>query len=199
MENELEHDIQKKLKSTISHWKKMDYSRRVAMLYLYTRFVPEYSVVFQVLSEIKKKDADFIPKNVFDFGSGLGTVMWATNSLWKNKVNEYLNCDSSREMNALADLLTKGGSVDKQIAFKSVKYKLNFPKTHYEEFDLVTSCFSLFELNNRQARLEMIEDLWNKVNDEGYLVLVESGTKHGFKLISEARTLFLTVTFIKLY
>lgn len=66
------------------------------MLYLISRFEPEYSIVYQILSEvnhilnpifqttskkstnsslykkIKKKDESYRPTNVFDFGSGLG-------------------------------------------------------------------------------------------------------------------------------
>jgi ribosomal protein RSM22 (predicted rRNA methylase) len=46
---------------------------------------------------------------------------------------------------------------------------------------------------NRLARFEVLENLWSKIKDEGYLVLSEHGSKHGFMLINEAREFMLTV------
>ena len=34
--------------------------------------------------------------------------MWATNHLWGKKIDEYFNCDTSREMNQLSDLILRG-------------------------------------------------------------------------------------------
>lgn len=191
IENKLEGEIETKLKSKIRPWKKIDFSHRTAMLYLISRFEPEYSTVFQVLAEIKSKDTEFSPRNVFDFGSGLGTVMWATDSLWESQVKEYFNCDISRQMNTLAELITKGGSISNPSKFKNATFKLNISKSSENEFDLVTSSYSLFELPNKISRFEILENLWRKVKPNGYLVLIEEGSHHGFKLISEARDYML--------
>ena len=40
------------------------------------------------------------------------------------------------------------------------------------EFELVTSAFTLLELPNRSARYQALQDLWNKVALNGYLVCV---------------------------
>ena len=136
------------------------------------RFEPEYSVIYQVLSEIKKKDTEFSPERVFDFGSGLGSVMWAANSVWDCEIDEQINCDSSKDMNSLADLITKGGlSPDKPSKFKNVFYRANLAKED-GEYSLVTSCFTMFEMANRKERFEIFGNLWNKVKDEGYLVCI---------------------------
>lgn len=166
----------------------------MGLLYLMSRFEPEYSVVYQILSEIKKKDPHFSPERVFDFGSGLGTVMWAANSVWDCEIEEMVNCDASKEMNSLAELITKGGHIDKPAKFKNVFYRSHIAKE--EDFNLVTSCYSMFEMSNRKERFELLESLWSKVKDDGYLVLTELGSKHGFTLIAEARKFFLTVSLI---
>ena len=62
---------------------------------------------------------------------------------------------------------------------------------------MVTSAFTLFELPNKVNRFQLLSLLWKKVKKNGYLVLVENGNKHGFKLITEARDFFIKVNFIK--
>jgi ribosomal protein RSM22 (predicted rRNA methylase) len=61
------------------------------------------------------------------------------------------------------------------------------------DYELVTSAFSLLELPNRIQRFETIENLFGKVKKNGYLVLIETGNRHGFKLISEAREFIINV------
>lgn len=57
------------------------------------------------------------------------------------------------------------------------------------KFDLVLCAFSLFELPDIKTRVELLMNLWNRC--DGYLVVVESGTKAGFSLIKEARDFFI--------
>lgn len=46
-------------------------------------------------------------------------------------------------------------------------------------------------------RFETIENLFGKVKKDGYFVLVEDGSKHGFKLINEARDFIIKVKLSK--
>ena len=64
------------------------------------------------------------------------------------------------------------------------------------DYELVTSAFSLLELPNRIERFETIENLFGKVKKDGYLVLIETGNRHGSKLIGEAREF---ITKVKTY
>lgn len=57
------------------------------------------------------------------------------------------------------------------------------------KFDLVLCAFSLFELPDIKTRVELLLNLWNRC--DGYLVVVERGTKAGFSLIKEARDFFI--------
>lgn len=78
-----------------------------------------------------------------------------------------------------------------------VIYNLETRNTNFiskqEEYDLVTSAFTLFELPNRASRFQHLSLLWDKLKKDGYLVLVENGNKNGFNLINEAREFFLNV------
>ncbi|CAF0710382.1 unnamed protein product [Brachionus calyciflorus] len=186
-----EKELQKILKSKIHPWLKIEYTERLSYLYLASRFATDYAVLIEIFNQIKKRDEKFTPKNIFDFGSGLGSVMWASKSVWNDDSLGFFNVDSSSYMNNIATLITKNGSIGNPSCFKHMYFKRNFPKSDNETYDLVTASFSLFELPNRASRFENLVLLWNKVKDNGYLVLIENGTKHGFRLINEARDFLL--------
>jgi ribosomal protein RSM22 (predicted rRNA methylase) len=185
--------LDKLLHKKMRHWKATQYeSEERAMQYLISRFVPELSVMRQIFTEIKAKDSFFKPKNLFDFGSGIGSVMWSAEALWSKSIKEYYNFDSSVHMNLLSQLLIKDGRKDNQFKFNNVVYKRNLPSVK-DKYDLVTCSFTLLEVANFKERIKLVQYLWNKVDDNGYLVLVENGTKNGFKLINEAREIILNL------
>ena len=54
---------------------------------------------------------------------------------------------------------------------------------------MVASSFTLLDLPSELSRLSHIETLWNRVEENGFLVLIEVGTTAGFQSINEARVL----------
>ena len=54
---------------------------------------------------------------------------------------------------------------------------------------MVASSFTLLDLPSELSRLSHIETLWNRVEENGFLVLSEVGTTAGFQSINEARVL----------
>lgn len=46
------------------------------------------------------------------------------------------------------------------------------------------------ELENLEARLEVLNTLWKKC--DGYFVVIENGSNAGFQLVEEARTFILS-------
>lgn len=51
------------------------------------------------------------------------------------------------------------------------------------------SAYSLLELPDAKTRLETLQTLWNKC--DRYLVIIEQGTRAGYKLVNEARDFIL--------
>lgn len=67
------------VKSLLRHtyiWTAMDFSGYLCYTYLVGRSAAEYAIVSTIFAEINKRDPSFQPKSVFDFGSGVGTVIW---------------------------------------------------------------------------------------------------------------------------
>ena len=54
---------------------------------------------------------------------------------------------------------------------------------------------TLLELPSAEQRLTSLNNLWERVEEGGYLVLVETGTNAGFHVIVEARDYLTQVCF----
>eukprot|EP00094_Tigriopus_californicus_P001482 TCALIF_01437-PA protein Name:"Similar to METTL17 Methyltransferase-like protein 17, mitochondrial (Homo sapiens)" AED:0.04 eAED:0.06 QI:52/0.77/0.8/1/0.55/0.6/10/56/478 len=75
--DEIERKARKMLESKTNTWKSVVYDDEAAKAYLLARAPFDYSAVYRTMSEIKKREPDFQPRTIFDFGSGVGTCIWA--------------------------------------------------------------------------------------------------------------------------
>lgn len=116
-------ETQKLLKSRVFAWKALDFDEYRSRMYLFARSAQEYTVIKAVMQEIIRRNPDFKPRSILDFGSGVGTGTWAASSFWKHSIYEYFNVDSSAQMNDLAELVLKGGEENKQKSLKNVYYR----------------------------------------------------------------------------
>ncbi|XP_060831957.1 methyltransferase-like protein 17, mitochondrial [Bombus pascuorum] len=175
------------LKSIVYNWAPIQYDSYTSLAYLVNRSMPEYSVLYKIFNEIVNNDKNFMPKTLFDFGSGTGTVMWAASKFWVNSIQEYYCVDISKDMHELSEYLIKRAIP--QVKPRYIFYRQFFPASPVPTYDIVVSAYSLFELPHQMSRLETISKLWHKT--EQYLIIIEQGTNAGFKLVNEARDFIL--------
>lgn len=64
------------LKQNIYNWQPINFDELTCLTYMISRVVQNYAVSSRILNEIRARDKDFKPQTLFDFGSGLGTVIW---------------------------------------------------------------------------------------------------------------------------
>jgi len=64
------------LKQNVYNWQPIHFDKLTSLTYLVGRGVQNYAVLHKIFNEIKFRDTDFRPQTLFDFGSGVGTVMW---------------------------------------------------------------------------------------------------------------------------
>lgn len=64
------------LKQNIYNWQPINFDKPTCLTYLVGRSTQNYAVLRKIFNEIKLRDKDFNPRTLFDFGSGVGTVMW---------------------------------------------------------------------------------------------------------------------------
>lgn len=177
------------LKRTTYHWTQLKYDEEMGVVYMAARLAGGYAAVKRALNEIKKRDPSFAPQSLLDFGSGLGTVAWASHSYWGDSLKEMVCVDSSASMNSLAERLLKGDDEGAAPHFKHVYFRQFLPVSPKVQFDLVVSAFTLSELPGVKDREDAVFTLWRKTNS--YLVLVENGTKEGHQMLMEARDTLL--------
>ena len=182
------------LKQRVYTWQPIAYDQYKSLLYLISRSAEEYSVIMKIFQEIEKRDPYFKPKSYFDFGSGVGTGVWAASEMWNSSIYEYYLVDSSKYMNNLSDLILRDGDVNKSMFLRNV-YHRQFLPAQVDKYDIVLSAYSMFELPTLKNRLEVVNNLWNKA--EQYLIFVESGTNAGFQVLNEIRDFLLEVKNMK--
>jgi len=181
-------------KQRIYSWQAINYDEYKSLLYLFGRSDEEYAVITRIFEEIKKRDPKFKPRSYFDFGSGVGTGVWAASEMWKSSIFEYYLVDSSKSMNDLSDLLLRDGDVNKSMFIKNV-YHRQFLPAQADKYDIVLSAYSMFELPTLKNRLEVASNLWNKA--QNYLIFVESGTNSGFQVLNEIRDFLMEMKEMK--
>ncbi|XP_066966107.1 ribosome assembly protein METTL17, mitochondrial [Macrobrachium rosenbergii] len=183
--------IHHKMKTAVYNWKAINYNDYNSALYLVNRFCPDFAALLKVFTEIRKRDPQFSPVTMFDFGSGVGTGTWAMDSIWPRSCKEVVCIDASEEMNTLADRLLRGGNItdERPIRPGGTFFKQYLPMSDVLKYDLVLSSRSLFELPNMESRLRTLDVLWRKT--DGYLVVIEAGTNAGYKAVLEARDYIL--------
>lgn len=109
------------------NWQPIVYDESKAWAYVFGRAAKEYASIATILNEIARRDPDFQPESLFDFGSGIGTGTWAAAQLWKKSLVEYFLVDSSREMNDLSELILRDGVETKNITLRNVFYRQFLP------------------------------------------------------------------------
>uniref|UniRef100_A0A6G1SNU8 Methyltransferase-like protein 17, mitochondrial n=1 Tax=Aceria tosichella TaxID=561515 RepID=A0A6G1SNU8_9ACAR len=189
--DQLSEIIQGMLEERRRDWHYYEYDERAALMYMATRLAPNYASLKTVMSEIRTLDPDFKPRSVLDFGSGMGTTIWAINETWPKEVTEFMNVDISKEQQNLCEYLLRGGK-DFGEPLQGVFHRQYLPSSNRVRYDMVVVAFSLLELPNRQLRAQTIENLWQKTND--LLVIVERGNKGGFSTVNEARNFVLDLS-----
>lgn len=80
--------------------------------------------------KIRNEEPEFVPQNLFDFGSGTGSTIWAASEHWKDSFNEIFCVDLNENMNDLSkELLQKGTTYDENILQK-IFYRQFLPAKH---------------------------------------------------------------------
>lgn len=125
--NQIQNKVHWAFKQQTYSWKNTLYDNYKSLQYLVGRAPPEYAAITQIFKEITQRDETFKPRSYFDFGSGVGTGLWAASHFWKEFIFEYMMVDSSREMNDLALLILQDGEENKEPSIKNVFFRQFLP------------------------------------------------------------------------
>ncbi|KAI4902057.1 hypothetical protein NFI96_027390 [Prochilodus magdalenae] len=188
-EAKIKKKVLSELRKLTYHWMPLRYDAELGVVYMAARLSGGYAAIMRALNEIKKRDPSFAPRTLLDFGSGLGTALWASHTHWGDSLKEYVCVDASAAMNRLAEQLLTGGSETNHPHIKHVYFRQFLPVSPKVQSDLVVAAFSLSELASQQERQDTVLTLWRKTSS--YLVLIENGTKEGHRILMQARDVLL--------
>jgi len=175
----------------LQHWVPVKYDETATFSYLIVRSPAEYAVLETIFKEIKRQDPGFSPKTMFDFGSGIGTGYWAAKNVF-GKFSEVFCVDKSTEMNDVARNLILRGNENTPLPM-GMSFRLHCPSTISLKYSLVVCAYTLMEMESSVKRMEVVQTLWDRLEEGGCLVLAELGTNAGFQIICEARDYLLQV------
>ncbi|RXG60289.1 Methyltransferase-like protein 17, mitochondrial [Armadillidium vulgare] len=201
MSKEEKNRFQKTLKQHVYNWHPIEYnefnyyflllnSLILGHLHIYGREWQETMLhLIRIFCEIQKRRPNFRPRFLFDFGSGVGSVMWAAEHVWPKTVQEVFNVDASANMNELSEQLFNSGVENNffHLHKKSTYFRQYLPTSENVKYDLVVSSRSLFEVGDLSTRVRTIDILWKKVSPGGFLVIVETGSMYGYTIMMEIR------------
>ena len=107
LEKRRQEELSIRMQKAVYKWRPVNYSSTHDCLkYCLSRLAHDYSAIYKVLNEIRKRDPDFHLYSAMDFGSGVGANFWACREHWNN-IKEYHMVDCSNEMNDTALLIMK--------------------------------------------------------------------------------------------
>lgn len=161
-----------------------EYERHHALGYLYRKMPHTYFVYKRILSEIEVRDQKFKPESLLDFGAGLGSGAWAGIHSYKS-LERVAAVEPNVHMRQLGKYLTK--EVEPEILWVDSLSMIPGAGSKRGQFDVVILGYVLPELPSASARETVLDALFDRVKENGYFILVESGTPKGYRFINDYR------------
>lgn len=162
------------------------YTPTYTKAYLGFRMLSSYAVVRRLLRECANANPEFQPTSMLDFGAGPGTALWAAHDVWPGHIRECVNIEPSESMVQAGNYLLR----DAETAYANVSWHstITDPSLKHTQYSLVVAANVMGELPSDRARAAALQIMWNHVDpDGGQLLLIEPGTKWGFRTIATAR------------
>ncbi|XP_071481490.1 ribosome assembly protein METTL17, mitochondrial-like [Diadema antillarum] len=182
-------NVMKILRQRLYRWQAIEYDDIRSLAYMIARMPANYAALYRVFNEIRHRDPDFQPKNILDFGSGVGTAVWAANRVWGEVIREYYLVEVSKSMNQLSEMLLRKEEGKDELHIPNVYFRYFTPVALRTKYSVTLSAYSLLELPSLNDRINTVRNLWRKTSD--YMVLIESGNYESYLALMEVRDAIL--------
>lgn len=164
---------------------KVVYTQAQAVAYLYCRMPYTYQVCKRILNELLFRMPEFKPKSVLDFGAGLGSAIWSAFHTYEGLITKYAAVEPNRDMRRLGKFLTS--TINTEILWVESITMIPGAGIERGKFDIIFVSHVLQEIPTAKLRLMVLETLWNRLSNEGVLIVVEPGSPKGFRFITDIR------------
>lgn len=155
-----------------------------SIAYTVHKFNGHFSAICRIVHELKKRVPNFRPKTFLNYCSVPGVGIIAVDEIYKNQLDLILTIETSEHLTCITKYL-----VDH---IKNVKYQMNLYNENFQKFDLILLSHTLLSQYDYDSRNLFIKNIWNRLNTEGVLIIIENGTPTGFRMLHSIRELFIT-------
>ncbi|EUD66212.1 hypothetical protein C922_03407 [Plasmodium inui San Antonio 1] len=180
---------------------RMTFFPESSIAYTLHNFNAHYGVMYRVLHEIRTRVPTFMPKKVLIYSAVPAVAVVAVNELYRsgssgsssgsnsggnsggNSGHHIVAVESSDSFESISKYLTD--------RIPNVMYQMNLYNI-MDKYDLIMTSHILLTLYDYNARNLYIKNMWNRLSTGGMLIIVESGTPTGFRMIHSIRELFIT-------
>jgi len=128
---------------------------------------------------------DFKPKSILDFGAGLGSALWASFHTYEGLITKYAAVEPNRDMRRLGKFLTS--TINTEILWVESITMIPGAGIERGKFDIIFVSHVLQEIPTAKLRLMVLETLWNRLSNDGVLIVVEPGSPKGFRFFTDIR------------
>eukprot|EP01039_Chlorochromonas_danica_P009707 gene9707-10737_t len=166
------------------------YGPEETMAYAHYFLPNRFTITKRVLDDIAKLNPYFVPKRMLDFGSGPATAAAAAVTIWPDQIKKYTALDHSKSMLDAAKLMIKDKIPDSLFLSRSSEV-LQRASTNQERYDLITLTYTLTELPHDPARKAAVQMMFELLDTNGILVIIEEGNPTGSHTVRTARQMVL--------
>lgn len=149
-----------------------------ALAYVASRLPATYGAVNKALGEFARLADGFAPASILDIGAGPGTAAIAARAVWPS-INEANLIEPNAHLASCGKALMKALECPGRYQRGTLE-----GMKEQEKADLVLASYVLNEVPDNVIA-NGIKTLWDHANDA--LVIVETGTPHGYKTLMKAR------------
>jgi ribosomal protein RSM22 (predicted rRNA methylase) len=167
---------------------KIVYKPAQCVAYLQCRMPYTYAVIKRVMREIKQRMPEFQPKSILDYGAGLGSGMFAAVEMFPECL-KYAAVEPNQDMRKLGKYLTH--SLEKEILWVDSISMIPGAGIERGKFELIILCHVLQEIPTSKLRLMVLDTLWNRLKDDGIIIVIEPGSPKGSRFIYDLRQYFI--------
>ncbi|CAG9481578.1 mitochondrial ribosomal protein S22 precursor, putative [Plasmodium vivax] len=179
---------------------RMTFFPESSIAYTLHNFNAHYGVMYRVLHEIRTRVPSFVPERVLVCSGVPAVAVVALNELYPTKSSESSGNNSGSNYSRLGRLIVAVEASDSFEAISKyltesiphVAHQMNLYSSSLEEHHLIITSHVLLTLYDYSARNLYIKNMWDRLSVGGILIVVESGTPTGFRMIHSIRELFIT-------
>ena len=174
--------------------KKMIYGPEETTAYAHYHMPSRYIITKRIFGELKEVMRDYQPKRILDFGCGPATAAAAAYTIWLNgEIQHYHGIDVSQAMIDAGKIMTR--SIIPNATFWNRNADiLQRALNKNERYDLIVASYTLTELQTDAARKAATQMLFELLDVNGVLVLLEAGSPFGSHTVRTARQFILDMT-----